>query len=112
MECSIYPNHLEGKCKKCTSDACCGKWILELQPDFQQQKSLMQEVIEAAGHLCNLLPKFHYELNFIEFYWGAIKNYLYDNCDYTFDTWKENMPKALKSVQLQTIWWWEHQMYQ
>jgi hypothetical protein len=27
-----------------------------------------------------------------------------DNYDYTFDTLKENMPKALASVQLQTIW--------
>ena len=43
------------------------------------------------------------ELNFIEFFWGAIKKYLCDNCDYTFDTLKENMPKALESVQLQTI---------
>jgi len=82
-----------------------------LQPDFQQQKSLVQEVIEAAGHLCILLPKFHCELNFIEFFWGAVKKYLRDNCDYTFDTLKENMPKALASVELQTIWRWEHQMF-
>ena len=71
----------------------------------------MQEVIEAAGHLCILLPKFHCELNFIEFYWGAIKKYLCENCDYTFDTLKEKMPKALKSMWLQTIWRWEHRMY-
>jgi hypothetical protein len=70
----------------------------EEKPDFQEQKSLVQEVIEAAGHLCILLPKFHCELNFIEFYWGAVKKYLHDNCDYTFNTLKENMPKALKSV--------------
>ena len=111
MERGILPNHLRGKCKKCTSDVCCGKRILELQPDFQEQKSLVQEVIETAGHLCILLPKFHCELNFIEFYWGAVKKYLCDNCDYTFDTLKENMPKALKSVRLQTIRPWEHRMY-
>jgi hypothetical protein len=99
----LYTDHLRGKYKKCTSDSCCSKRILELQPDFRQQKSLVQEVIEAAGHLCILLPKFHCELNFIEFLWGAIKKYLRDNCDYTFDTLKENMPKALASVQLQTI---------
>jgi hypothetical protein len=103
MEHGLYKDHLRGKCKKCTSDSCCGKRILELQPDFQQQKSLVQEVIEEAGHLCILLPKFHCELNFIEFFWGAVKKYLRDNCDYTFDTLKENMPKALASVQLQTI---------
>ncbi|KAH6905763.1 hypothetical protein BKA70DRAFT_1107273, partial [Coprinopsis sp. MPI-PUGE-AT-0042] len=31
-------------------------------------------------------------------------------CDYTFDTLKENMPKALASVGLQTIRKWEHRM--
>jgi len=108
MERGLLPDGLRGKCKKCTSDVCCSKRILELQPDFQEQKSLVQEVIEAAGHLCILLLKFHCELNFIEFYWGAVKKYLHDNCDYTFDTLKENMPKALKSVRLQTIQRWEH----
>jgi hypothetical protein len=111
MERGLYEDHLRGKCKKCTLDSCCGKRILELQPDFQQQKSLVQEVIEEAGHLCILLPKFHCELNFIEFFWGAIKKYLCDNCDYTFDTLKENMPKVLASVQLQTIRQWEHRMF-
>jgi hypothetical protein len=111
MERGLYTDRLRGKCKKCSSDNCCGKRILELQPDFQQQKSLVQEVIEAAGHLCILLPKFHCELNFIKFFWGAVKKYLRDHCDYTFDTLKENMLKALKSVQLQTVQRWEHQMY-
>lgn len=99
----LYQDRLRGKCKKCTSESCCQKHILELQPDFQQQKSLVQEVIEAAGHLCIVLPKFYCELNFIEFFWGAVKKYLWDNCDYTFDTLKENMPKALMSVRLKTI---------
>ena len=43
------------------------------QPDVLEQKSLVQEVIENAGHLCILLPKFHCELNFIEFFWGTVK---------------------------------------
>lgn len=81
----LYQVKLRGKCKtKCVTaaTACCNKHILELQPDFQQQKSLIQEVIEAAGHLCIFLPKFHCELNFIEFFWGVVKKYLRDNCDY------------------------------
>ena len=49
-------------------------------------------------------------LNFIEFFWGLVKKYLRDNCDYTFDTLKENMPKALASVKLVTIRRWEHRM--
>lgn len=98
--------------KKCEHSATgyCAKRILELQPDFLEQRSLVQEVIEAAGHLCIFLPKFHCELNFIEFFGGAVKKYLRDNCDYTFTTLKENLPNALASVQLSTIRKWEHRM--
>jgi hypothetical protein len=108
VECSLYQEWLWGKCnKKCTSDLCCNRCILELQPDFTEQKLLVQEVIEAAGHLCIVLPKFHCELNFIKFFWGTVKKYIRDSCDYTFDTLKENMWKALTSVKLETIHKWE-----
>jgi len=64
--------HLD--CKKpkiCSIDSidCCARRLLSQQPDFLEQKSSVQEVIEAAGHLCIFLPKFHCELNFIEFFW-------------------------------------------
>ena len=109
----IWQGKLQGKCsKKHATDSCCNAHILEMQPDFMEQKSLVQEVIEEVGHLCIVLPKFHCELNFIEFFWGAVKKYLYDNCDYTFNTLKENMLKALESVQLSTIWKWEHRVFQ
>jgi hypothetical protein len=109
----LWSNSLRMQCKdSCDLDAtaCCAKRILDLQPDFKAQHSLVQEVIEAAGHLCIVLPKFHCELNFIEFFWGAVKKYLRDNCDYTFATLKENLPKAMASVQLSTIRKWEHCM--
>jgi hypothetical protein len=63
------------------------------------------------GLLWIFLPKFHCELNFIEFFWGAVNKYLRENCDYTFDTLKENMPKALESVSIMTIRRWEDRMY-
>jgi transposase len=80
----LYRSDLRGKCKKCQSGSthCCNKRILENQPNFKAQKSLVQEIIEEAGHLCIFLPKFHCELNFIEFFWGQVKKYLRDNCDY------------------------------
>ncbi|KAG1762082.1 hypothetical protein EDD22DRAFT_778846 [Suillus occidentalis] len=36
--------------------------------------------------------------------------FLRENCDYTFATLKENMPKALDSVGINTIRKWEHRM--
>lgn len=120
VERGLWKNGLVMQCKsqkngeKCTSDAtdCCAQHILDLQPDFQEQKSLIQEVIEAAGHLCIFLPKSHCELNFIEYFWGAVKKYLRDHCDYTFATLKENMPKALAAVDVGLIRKWEHHMVQ
>ena len=109
MQCKKAKNGSGGKCKAGATD-CCTRRILDLQPDFQEQKSLIQEVIEAAGHLCIFLPKFHCELNFIKFFWGAVKKYLWTHCDYTFTTLQENMPKALTSVPIGTIQKWEHRM--
>jgi hypothetical protein len=112
IERGLWSEGLRMSCKscKCGETRCCAKRILDLQPDFQAQKSLVQEVIEAAGHLCIFLPKFHCELNFIEFFWGAVKKYLRQNCDYTFSTLQANLPEALASVHLDTIRRWEHRM--
>ena len=71
IECGMWQQKLQGKCEKACkadTDACCNKCNLEWQPNFWEQKSLVQETIEAAGHLCLFLPKFHCELNFIEFF--------------------------------------------
>ena len=35
------------------------------------------------------MPKF--ELNPIEYFWGTVKKYLHDNCDYSFDGLKEDL---------------------
>jgi predicted transcriptional regulator len=103
-ECS-KPN----KCPVGATD-CCATRILDLQPDFMETRSLVQEVIEAAGHLCIFLPKFHCELNCIEYFWGAVKQYLRSRCDYTFDTLKANLPLALKSVDVTLMRKWQHRV--
>ena len=113
LEHGLWAEGLHMKCRdKCTggSSGCCAKRILELQPDFMGHCSLIQEVIKEAGHLCIFLPKFHCELNFIKYFWGAMKRYLQENCDYTFTTLQENLPKALESVSVETIRKWEHRM--
>ena len=111
----LWRQGLRLDCKKtriCSIDSndCCARQLLSQQPDFLEQKSSVQEVVEEAGHLCIFLPKFHCKLNFIEFFWGAVKKYLREHCDYTFETLKANLPKALESVQISTIRKWEHRM--
>ena len=86
---------LKMHCKNpnCDPDAmdCCAKQILDLQPDFKEQKSLVHKTIEAARHLCVMLPKYHCELNFIEFFWGVMKRYLWEHCDYTYAGLQKNI---------------------
>lgn len=55
-------------------DWCCVKWVLSLQSDFRNEKPDLQWQIEARGHKCVFLPKFHCELNPIEMYWGFAKH--------------------------------------
>jgi transposase len=49
---------------------CCGRRILELQPDFREQKGMVEEEVTRCGHLVMFYPKFHCELNWIEYFWG------------------------------------------
>ena len=44
-----------------------------LQPDFQEQRSILEEAIIKAGHIFERYLKFHCECNFIERYWGFAK---------------------------------------
>jgi hypothetical protein len=59
-------------CPPGLTDCCCRR-LLFTQPDFEAQKSQLQELIEGCGHTCDFYPKYHCELNFIEQYWGAAK---------------------------------------
>ncbi|KAG1866359.1 hypothetical protein C8R48DRAFT_600387 [Suillus tomentosus] len=65
-----------------------------------------QEMVFPANH-----PQYPNQPKGIKFFWGRVKKYLHDNCDGSFETLKTNMPKALKSVQVNTIRLWEHRMH-
>jgi len=51
--------------------SCCVRAILSSQADFKATRSQIEKIIEEAGHLVIFYPKFHPELNWIEYYWGA-----------------------------------------
>ena len=50
--------------------------LLSQQPDFANEKCMLEEELEAKGDLCIFLPKFHCELNMIELIWGRSKYYV------------------------------------
>ncbi|CAG8802744.1 12433_t:CDS:1 [Cetraspora pellucida] len=79
---------------------CCAIRILSLEPDFANQKSLLEEIVKEAGHKIIFYPKFHCELNYIESYWGAVKVNTCANYDYSFKSLKNIVLMALDSVPL------------
>jgi len=82
---------------------CCMRQILSLQPDFIAQKSKLQNEIEKRGHKCIFYPKYHCELNYIEMYWGVVKRYTREYCDYTWANLQKIVSEALDLVFLITI---------
>ncbi|RPA94627.1 hypothetical protein L873DRAFT_1837574 [Choiromyces venosus 120613-1] len=90
------------QCEDCRARKRCKK-ILSLQYDFLNQKGKLQEMIEATGHTVLFYPKFHCELNWIEYYWGQVKRYTHDNCEYNYEGLKTIIPQALSSVKPTTI---------
>jgi hypothetical protein len=79
--------------------------LLSQQPDFVDQKSMLDDWVneQGGGHSVLFLPKFHCELNFIEMYWGALKYYCRNNCDYSFKTLLPTVMDAMSSISLVTI---------
>ena len=66
-------------------------------------RSLLEIVITARGHECIFYPKFHCELNYIEFFWGAVKRYTRENCNYSFVDLEDTVKAGLDLVSLTTI---------
>ena len=85
---------------------CCGRRILELQPDFREQKGMVEEEVTRRGHLVMFYPKFHCELNWIEYFWGDGKRRTRQLCDYTFNGLRKTVPEVLESTEEVRILRW------
>jgi len=86
-----------------TCKDCCALRILEAQPDFANEISLLEQVIREAGHQVIFCPKFHYELNYIEYFWVAVKRYIREKCVCSFQELESTALAGLDSISLKTI---------
>src|SRR6266480_2005321 len=101
----ILPIHNEYSLLTCKT-ACYARKLLSVQPDFISQRCEIEEKIEglSANHYCVLYyPKFHCELNHIEYFWCHSKRYARESCDYTIDGLRQHVPDALARVRNSTI---------
>lgn len=81
-----------------TSRRCCAVHILANEPDFLNQKSMLEELITKNGFIFELYPKYHCECNWIERYWGAAKKEARCECDYSFQSLDKNIHSFLDSA--------------
>ena len=66
-------------------------------------KKLLETIIVQAGHEAIFYPKFHCELNYIEFYWAALKRYTRENCKYSFPELESTVREGMDNVGLMSI---------
>lgn len=109
LSCKTKKNQGPGKESErtgCATDKteCCAQSVLAAQPDFQEQKSVIQELLESRGHFVLFYPKFHCECNWIERFWGGCKQITRENCTYSIAGLREHVPRALESVPGTTIY--------
>jgi hypothetical protein len=83
--------------------SCCARRLLNSHPDFQAQKSWLEETIERGGHSMIMLPKFHPELSFIEMIWGYLKCSLRHVCSFSYADLHARLPGALLSIPIPSI---------
>jgi hypothetical protein len=75
---------------------CCALRCLQDQPDFKNQKEWITEIVEGRNHMIDFFPKYHCELSFIEMIWGRMKRLLRANCEFSFESLRNNLNKLLQ----------------
>ena len=77
--------------------------LIKSYPDFQQQKTILEDHVERRGHICLFYPKFHCELSPIERVWCQSKQYTRAHVDGTITRLRAIVPEGLDSVTVDQI---------
>jgi len=86
-----------------TENGCCALGVLEAACDIRNGKSMLETVILQAGHEGIFYPKFYCELNYIGYYWAALKRYSREHCKYSYSRVREDSIGGYDSVDIKTI---------
>ena len=62
-------------------------------PEFK-----LDRLVNPLGHMVLRTPPYHPELQPIETCWAVVKNYMADHCDFTRETFTQELPKAFEKV--------------
>ena len=82
---------------------CCVQRIMFLQPNFLEQRSLLEEAVVNANHILERYLKFYCECNFIEHYWSYVKWKTRKTCSYNYTELLKQILKVLNSVSITAI---------
>lgn len=80
--------------------------VLEMFPDFKDEKTLLERIVTEHGEGCHraiFYPKFHAELSPIELLWSAGKGFARKNCAYNIAGLRKIVPQALAVTCIETI---------
>ncbi len=76
---------------------------MSLQPDFCEQRSILEEAIIKAEYNFERYPKFYCKCNFIERYWSFAKRKTRRLCNYNYNDLLTQVLEVLISVPVTTI---------
>lgn len=71
--------------------------------NFKNEKTKIEHYLNDRRHCCLLLPKFHCEINPIERCWAQAKCQVHGHCNYTINGRRDNVPKCLDSITVDSI---------
>ena len=76
---------------------------LQSHTDFKNPRTLVEERVEARGHLCIFFPKYHCELSGVERCWCHSKKFSRANCNGSIVRLRNIVPQALETVTTEMI---------